>query len=224
MDFRPVAVIFDMDGLLLDSEPVWHEAEREMARLWDADWTEEDARSCTGRGIPGTAARIAEVARRPFDPEVHPRLLVDTFLARADKVVPKPGARSIVRRLRGLGVPLGLGSSSPLRVVATLLGAQGLDGEFSAIVTADDVALAEVKPEPHIFLRCAERLGVVTEGCVVIEDSFAGVTAAKRAGMRVIAVPDPASSNSAPIRDVADIVLQDLDSVGGLLAEWLSRR
>jgi HAD superfamily hydrolase (TIGR01509 family) len=222
MDFTPVAVIFDMDGLLLDSEPVWHEAERELARLWGAEWTEEDARACTGRGIPGTAARLAEVARRPFDAEAHPRLLVDTFLARADKVGPKPGARAIVRRLRALDVPLGLGSSSPLRVVATLLGAQGLDGEFSAIVTADDVE--HVKPEPHIFLRCAELLGVVAASCVVIEDSFAGVTAAKRAGMRVIAVPDTASSNTKHLHEAADIVAQDLDSASGLLAEWLSRR
>jgi HAD superfamily hydrolase (TIGR01509 family) len=205
------AVIFDMDGLLLDSEPTWHAAERAMARASGVVWTEEDAAACHGRGIPETARRIAAAAGRPFDPELHPRMLVDAFLAAATAIEPKRGARALVAARGARGVPIAGGSSSPRRVVERLLEATGFASSFPVVVSGDDVA--RLKPEPDIFLRCAERLGVAPARCAVLEDSLAGVAAAKRAGMFAIAVPELGAYLAA-----ADRVAIDLEAVVDQLA------
>lgn len=208
MKFQPLAVIFDMDGLLLDSEPVWHEAEAGLARAWGALWTEEDAAGCTGKGIPETARRLAAAANRPFDPGADPDTLVDQFLGLADRVRPKRGARELVAALVAASVPLALGSSSPRRVIERMLGAAGLRRAFPIVVSADDVA--RVKPEPDIFLGCARGLGVAPADCLVLEDSLAGVTAGKRAGMRVFAVPE---LQAPAFVGLADAVFADLVDV-----------
>ncbi len=212
------AVVFDMDGLLADSEPVWHQAEHDLAARWGAKWTHADAVAGTGKGIPNTAERIAHAAGRPFSPKDDIAALVDAFLARAASVRPKPGAREIVLRLATRRVPIGLGSSSPLRVVSTVMRAIGLEGAFDAVVTSDDVA--NVKPAPDIFLVCAARLGVETSACVVLEDSGAGVEAGKRAGMCVCAVPE-AIEDAPPI---ADHVVRSLDEAWPILLALLDER
>ena len=211
------AVIFDMDGLLVDSEPIWHQAEREVARAWGAKWTEADARACTGKGIPNTAQRLAEAAGVAFEPR-HTEYLIDTFLGRAERVSAKPGAKEIVSQLRRLGVPLGLGSSSPRRVVDQVTRGAGFAGAFAAMVTADDVA--HVKPAPDIFLACAEQLGVPREQCVVLEDSATGIRAARAARMYAIAVPEGAPDEVAPI---ADLVVETLEDAYTTILALLSR-
>jgi mannitol-1-/sugar-/sorbitol-6-/2-deoxyglucose-6-phosphatase len=207
------AVIFDMDGLLLDSEPTWHIAEEALARTWGISWSIEDATACHGRGIPETARRMAERAGRAFDREAHVRELVDSFLDFAGTVRPKRGARELVDALRAQGIPIALGSSSTIRIVRRLLDATGFGSSFDAIVTGDDVE--HVKPEPDIFLRAAERLSVEPARCIVLEDSLAGITAAKRAGMIALAVPDLGAYHE------ADHVAVDLVAahaqIGGLL-------
>lgn len=208
-----LAVIFDMDGLLLDSEPIWHEAEAELARSWGARWTEEDATGCTGKGIPETARRLAVAANRPFDPRADPDTLVDRFLGLAHRVQPKRGARELVAALTLAKAPLALGSSSPRRVIERMLGAVSLRDPFSIVVSGDDVA--RVKPEPDIFLGCARGLGVAPGDCLVLEDSLAGVTAGKRAGMRVYAVPEAPAPAFA---ELADAVFEDLVAVQAALA------
>lgn len=197
-----------MDGLLLDSEPVWHQAEAVLAREWGATWTEDDAAGCTGKGIPQTAQKIAAAAGRAFDAAADPDTLVDRFLALADRVRPKLGARELVARLVAADVPLALGSASPRRVIERLLGAAGLLPSFPVIVSADDVT--RVKPEPDIFLGCARGLGVRPADCLVLEDSFAGVTAGRRAGMIVFAVPEAHARAAHPFAQVADAVFDSL--------------
>lgn len=197
-----------MDGLLVDSEPVWHEAEAELARAWGATWSEADAAGCTGKGIPQTAQKIAVAAGRSFDPATDPDALVDRFLALADRVQPKVGARELVARLVAADVPLALGSASPRRVIERLLAAAGLRPPFGVIVSADDVT--RVKPEPDIFLGCARGLGAAPRDCLVLEDSFAGVTAGRRAGMTVFAVPEAHARVAHPFADVADAVFDSL--------------
>jgi len=211
------AVIFDMDGLLVDSEPIWHEAERDVARAWGAKWTDEDARACTGKGIPNTAERLAEAAGVAFETR-HTDYLIETFLRLAERVPAKPGAKELVVQLRRLGVPLGLGSSSPRRVVDQVTQSAGFAGAFAAMVTADDVT--HVKPAPDIFLACAERLGVPREQCVVLEDSATGIRAARAASMYAIAVPEGAPDDVAP---VADLVVETLHDAYGPILALLSR-
>ncbi len=214
------AVLFDcMDGLLADSEPVWHEAERDLAERWGATWTHADAIAGTGKGIPKTAERIAQAAGRPFSPREDAAALVDAFLARASTVRPKPGAIEIVARLSERRVPLALGSSSPLRVVSAVMRAIGLEGAFATIVTSDDVA--NVKPAPDIFLVCAERLGVESAACIVLEDSRAGVEAGQSAGMFVCAVPEGATTE---IASIADRVARSLDEASAIVLALFGER
>lgn len=209
---EPCAVLFDMDGLLLDSEPVWHEAEWALARAWGARWSEADAVSCTGTGIPETARRLAVAAKRPFDPIADPNALISGFLKLTHRIQPKPGARRLVDYLIDTAMPLALGSSSPRHVIEPLLAATGFQSAFPVIVSGSDVQ--HLKPEPDIFLGCAQRLGVSPSDCLVLEDSLAGVEAGKRAGMTVFAVPE---ARAPEIELRADRVLTSLEEVRRLL-------
>lgn len=214
---RPAAVIFDMDGLLLDSEPIWHEAEWALAREWGAHWTDADAAGCTGRGIPETARRLSAAAHRPFDPLADPDKLIGGFLALAHRVQPKPGARALIDYLIAASTPLALGSSSPRRVIDQLLNATDFRAAFPVIVSGSDVA--RLKPEPDIFLGCASALRVDPSHCLVLEDSLAGVEAGKRAGMTVFAVPE---APGAEIDARADRVFSSLHDVQSCLQRELS--
>ncbi|MFO0553213.1 MAG: HAD family phosphatase [Polyangiaceae bacterium] len=185
---RPQAFLFDMDGLLVDSEPVWHRAELAVVARWGGAWTAEDQAYCTGRGIPETARRMAERAGRVFDAARDPAILVDAFLELRDSVALTRGALEAIAFAERVG-KLAVASSSPRRVVEAVLAAHDLLHRFHAVITGDDVA--RVKPEPDIFLLAAERVAADPAACVVLEDSPAGVLAGKRAGMRVVAVPTP---------------------------------
>lgn len=215
---RPAAVIFDMDGLLLDSEPVWHEAEWALARVWGAHWTEADAAGCTGTGIPETARRLSAAANRPFDPLSDLDTLIEGFLALAPRVQAKTGARDLIDYLTQASIPLALGSSSPRRVIDLLLLATDFRAAFSVIVSGSDVA--RLKPEPDIFLDCARALRVQPSNCLVLEDSLAGVEAGKRAGMTVFGVPELPRPE---IDALADQVFADLGEVQSFLRAGISR-
>lgn len=204
-DFAPKAILFDMDGLLVDSEPVWHRAESAVMQAWGAPWTEEHARACTGRGLPETIRLMAEIAGKPLDFERDLEMLVGAFLARAVSVHEKPGARALVEATQRARIASAVASSSPRRVVTKMLTSLELASFFSLLVTGDDVV--KKKPEPDIFLLAAQRLGVAPADCLVIEDSVAGATAGRRAGMMVIAVPDAEGLN---FDGIADGVAKDL--------------
>lgn len=199
------ALLFDLDGLLVDSESVWARAERAIMVSRSSSWSEEDAIGCRGTGIPETARRMAERSGRVFDPARDPEELVETFLSLAPSIALQPGARELVVEGRERRMRLAVASSSPRRVVSTVLRAVGIESYFHDVITGDDVE--RKKPAPDIFLLAAERLGATAEACVVLEDSLPGVLAGKAAGMFVVAVPE---IDREQFEGVADAVVASL--------------
>ena len=211
--FRPAALIFDMDGLLLDSEPLWGRVEAAYARELGVAWTDEHAARCVGTGMRATVGLMAELAGRPLDLDAGIAAIVSAFVDRCGEIPLKRGARELLDAMRGR-LPMAVASSSARRVVEAALAPAGLLPCFDAIVTGDDVE--RPKPEPEIFLLAARRLGVAAERCAVFEDSVAGATAGRAAGMFVVAIPEN-DTNRVRCVALADAVARDLDEARALL-------
>lgn len=199
------AAVFDCDGLLADTEPVWAAAEAELLARHGQVFTEEDAAATVGRApdasIPIYGRRIglsdAEL------PALYDELL-GLFRERSADVRSMPGARELVSALHGR-IPLGVASGSPRIVVAALLHATGLADAFDVVVTAEDVTAH--KPAPDAYLLACERLGVDPFEAIAFEDSGPGVRSAAAAGLFCVAVPTPGADTSA-----ADLVLPTLEA------------
>jgi HAD superfamily hydrolase (TIGR01509 family) len=198
------AVVFDMDGLLLDTETLWHRSEVEMFRRHGAEFTWEDKMAVIGTSFDHTAAYFAKRLGRPAEDgaalvEEMTALMHDEVRRQVDA---RPGARELVERLRAVPVPLGLASNSPRFLVDDALRTAGLSDAFDAIVTSDDVQNA--KPAPDIYLLACERLGVAPVDAMAIEDSGSGVAAAKAAGLYTVAVPQYAETDVSAADRVVD--------------------
>jgi HAD superfamily hydrolase (TIGR01509 family) len=204
------ALLFDMDGLMVDSEPLWFEVERDFARSRGGDWTDELAHACIGKGLANTL-RVMSGLALPIDLARDQAEIIDRFLARTADIAVKPGCRELLQAAKGV-VPLAAASSSARRLVHGVLEGLALAPFFDAIVTGDDVV--NPKPAPDIFLLAAERVRVAASGCVVLEDSLAGATAGHAAGMQVIAVPEHETKG---IELVATRVVANLAEAQGLL-------
>ena len=200
------AVIFDMDGLLLDTETLWHAAETELFRNHGGEFTWDDKIAVIGTSYDFTAEYFADRLGRPRDDG--PALVEEMVALMHERVRravdARPGAVELVAGLRATGVPLGLASNSPRALVDDALRSAALTDAFDVIVTSDDVEHA--KPAPDIYLLACERLGVRPEDALALEDSASGVAAAKAAGLTVIAVPQFAETDvSAADRIVASL-------------------
>ncbi len=204
------AVVFDMDGLLLDTETLWHEAEVELFARHGDEFTWEDKLAVIGtnREITGRyfAQRLGGTPERGLE-------LVDEMIelmhARVKQAVDaRPGAVELVTKLRELpDVRLGLASNSPRHLVDSALASAHLIDAFDAIVTSDDVEHA--KPDPDIYLLACERLGVRPGETLALEDSASGVAAAKAAGLTCIGVPQYAETDVS----AADRVIGSLEEL-----------
>jgi beta-phosphoglucomutase-like phosphatase (HAD superfamily) len=207
------ALLLDMDGLLIDSEPLWFEIERAFCRARGFDWTAEHAAACIGRGLQNTVAVMGQRFGFDVDPARDSAALVGGVIARVGEMRLKPGASELLAGARGR-FALALASSSPRHLVHAIVDRFDLRSELRAIVTGDDVA--RHKPAPDIFLRAAAELGVPPARCAVLEDSLAGVTAGRAAGMTVIAVPEGPWEGRG-FEAVADVCCPDLHRA----AAWL---
>lgn len=206
---RLEAVIFDMDGVLVDSGPAHFESWRVLARERGLEVSDEQLAGQFGRAsrdiiraLFGADLPDDEVARLDARKEA---IFRDLIRGRCPAM---PGALSLVKRLRRAGVPLGLGTSGPPENIDLVLDELGLRDDFAAVVSGMDVRHG--KPEPDVFLLVASRLGVLPGGCVVIEDAPAGIEAAQRAGMGVVAL---ASTHPPESLGPADLVVTSLDEV-----------
>jgi HAD superfamily hydrolase (TIGR01509 family) len=181
-------VIFDLDGVLVDTEPGWRRAETELLRRHGDAYTEADAAASLGAPIDAVVARYA--ARLGVVGADRARLreeLMELAGGEYGASVPlQPGAVELLRSLRGR-VALGVASNTPRELVVRSLDAAELAGYFDVVVTAEDVG--RPKPAPDIYVAACRRLGVEPSEAVAVEDSPPGIEAARRAGLTVVAIP-----------------------------------
>jgi sugar-phosphatase len=214
----PLAVIFDMDGVLIDSEPLWHEAEIAAFAEVGLSLTPEDCLRTTGLRVDEMVGYWCE--RHP-ELSRHRDSLVASILDRLVGLVERrgvmmPGVEAVLDRVRGRGLRMALASSSPYRVIHAVLGALGLD--FEIVHSAEEEERG--KPDPAVYLTTVRKLGVVPEACLAVEDSPNGLLSAKAAGMKCIVVPDPAL-RADPRLAAADALVGSLDAVRPELWESL---
>jgi len=203
------AILFDMDGLLIDSEPLWHEAEIHGFGLAGLRLTPEQCLETTG-------LRVDEVvqfrhAQQPWDApgqDVITEAIVERLVALVHtKGVLKPGVAEALACAQGFGARVALASSSPYVIIDAVLDTFGLRPAFEVIHSAEEEVRG--KPEPDVYLTAARKLGVDPAACMALEDSPNGVLAAKAAGMRCIAVPEPVLRDD-PRLARADVILESL--------------
>ena len=195
------AALFDMDGLLVDTEPLWMETETEVMDRLGTRWTAEDQEALLGGSMERTVGYILAKAARPVPPETVEAWMIDGMLARvrAGRVVIRPGARELVTEVAASGLPYALVTSSQRSFAEAVLDATGLP--FPVTVCGEDVS--ETKPAPDPYLMGAKLLDADPERCVALEDSPNGVASATAAGCRVVAVPSLVPIPPAPGRLVA---------------------
>jgi len=203
------AVVFDLDGVIVDTEPWWHQVRVAWAAARGLAWREADSRACMGRNSREWARIMGERLAVADPPAEIERAIVDALVARyATEAVPVvPGAPEAVVRVAAR-VPVAIASSAHPAVIRAALAATGLRAVFSAIVSSDDVPAG--KPAPDVYLEAARRLAVEPGRCLVVEDSSNGVVAGRAAGMRVALVPNPSVPPGPGAAEMADLVVERL--------------
>ena len=183
------AVVFDLDGVLIDSEPVWEQVRRQLVAERGGHWTADAQRQLMGMSTGEWARYLSEDLGVGLPPETVARLVIERMAARYTERLPlMPGAVEAVRRLAAHW-PLGLASSSPPSLIGTVLDAASLRACFAAVMSTEQVARG--KPAPDIYLAVAGQLGPPPQRCAAVEDSSNGLRSAAAAGLRVIAIPHP---------------------------------
>jgi len=211
------AVVFDLDGLLLDSEQLWDEVREELARERGGRWHERAQRDMMGMSSPEWSRYMHEVIGLPEPPEEISTEVVRRMEERYRERLPLlPGAREAVVRVAAHW-PLGLASSSNRELIDLALEEGNLARFFRAAVSSEEVERG--KPAPDVYLEAARRLGVDPTRAVAVEDSHNGIRSAKTAGMRVVAIPNPHFPPDEEALAQADVVL---DSLAELVPEVIS--
>lgn len=209
------AVLFDMDGLLVDTEPIWLAVEHEVMARLGATWSPKDQAALVGGPIENTVAYMIEVAGTGEPGDVERWLLAGMSAHLASDPVPvKPGAGELLDALAADGVPTALVSSSFRAQVDAVLRIVGRE-RFPVSVAGDEVARR--KPDPEGYLTAARLLGVDPARCVVLEDSANGARAGEAAGCLVVVVPSVAEAGGQQGRVVRE-------SLAGVTPQWLAAR
>jgi HAD superfamily hydrolase (TIGR01509 family) len=192
------AVLFDMDGLLVDTEPLWLETETEVMARLGAPWTPQDQTALLGGSMARTVGYLLAKATRPAPPRTVERWMMEGMLdkVRGGLVQVRPGARELLAAVAAEGLPHGLVTSSQRSFAEAVLASIGM--AFPVTVCAEDVTVT--KPDPEPYLLAAKLLYADPARCVVLEDSPNGVASASAAGCRVIAVPSLVPIPPAPGR------------------------
>jgi len=205
------AVVFDMDGVLLQSEEVWDAVREEYVRDRGGRYDAAVQRAMMGMSSTEWSRYLHDVAGVPDDPEEINAEVVRRMLAAYEEQLPLiPGAVDAVRRVAER-YPLGLASSSNRELIDVALDQSGLAPYFAATVSSEEVAHG--KPAPDVYLEAARRLGVDSHRCAAIEDSHGGIRSAKAAGMRVVAIPNPTYPPDDDALAQADVVLGSLSEL-----------
>lgn len=181
------AVLFDMDGLLVDSEPLWFEVERTIMARMGGTWTRADQEYLLGGSLTHSVGYLRAAAARPAPPEVVARWMVEGMaaLVRERGVPLKPGAAPLLAEIAAAGLPTALVTSSERPIMTAVLETTGVP--FTVTVCGGDVT--RNKPDPEPYRLAARRLGADPRRCVALDDSPTGVASAETAGCAVVAVP-----------------------------------
>jgi HAD superfamily hydrolase (TIGR01509 family) len=202
------AVIFDMDGLLVDSEPVWDKARKGMAEEVGKDWNKADHQAVMGVSTQAWADYMINRLELSLSPQEVQDQIIARMIALYQTGIPYfPGAVEAVQ-LAAQHYPTALASGSHRALIDTVAADAALRDKFQVILSADEVGAG--KPAPDVYLETAKRLGVKPEHCVCLEDSGNGISAGHRAGMKVIAVPDPRFPPAPEKLNLADLILPSL--------------
>ena len=210
------AVIFDLDGVLADSEPWWNQIDAKLLAEYGVSYRGEYHRNVLGvsyrlavefyKNAFHISASVEELMRRRGE------IATDFFANRVDLF---PSAKTTLEQLREMKLPLAVATSSVSASARPLLDRTGIRSLFSVVVTGDEVQ--QGKPHPDIYLRAAKKLGISPEACLVIEDSLAGIAAGKAANMRVAAIPDRRFVDPREYEKEANYVLGSLSEIPALI-------
>jgi mannitol-1-/sugar-/sorbitol-6-/2-deoxyglucose-6-phosphatase len=217
------AVVFDLDGLLIDSEPFWRQAEIEVFASVGLQLTEQDVRQTMGLRIDDAVRHwwVRHPWRGPGPADVERTMTARVAELVTERGSPMPGALEAVATCGRLGLPVAVCSGSYAVVIEAALGRLGLTDDVAVWHSAEWEPLG--KPHPGAYLTTAASLGVDPVACVAVEDSFNGAISAKAARMRVVAVPEPAVAGS-PRWGFCDAVLSGLDGFDEALIRRLEGR
>jgi len=218
-DIHVDAVIFDLDGVLIDSEAVWAEVRREFTLARGGHWSEGTERKMIGMSSPEWARFMHEELGVDLEPEAISAAVADEMTKRYRQRLPLlPGAVDSVRGLADRW-PLGLASSANRPLIDLALEEAGLATQFRVTLSTEEVGRG--KPAPDVYLEAARRLSVAPAHCVGVEDSTNGIRALAGAGMRIVAVPNRDFPPDREVLESADIVISSLDELTPGLIERL---
>ncbi|HEY7854701.1 MAG TPA: HAD family phosphatase [Aquiluna sp.] len=212
----PAAVLWDMDGTLIDSEPYWMESEGALAQSYGGVWTDADAHSIIGKSLYDSSAMLKE--RFGID-DMSVQEVIDKMtnevIANLKKKLPfRPGAIELLVELKRRGIKTALVTMSMRSMAQTVADAIGFDA-FDVIVSGDEVKMGKPHPEP--YLKAAQLLGVDISDCIAFEDSATGMMSAESAGAHTIGVPNliplPARPTNKIISSLTDVDLDDIESL-----------
>lgn len=209
----PTAVLWDMDGTLVNTEPLWMAAETELVHSWGGTWTHEDGLTLVGNPLTTSAAILRDRGVDLSLDEIIDYLSVRVRAGVAAETPWQPGARELLLALAEAGVPQALVTSSYRNLALPFAEVTGV---FATVVAGDDVEHAKPHPEP--YLTAAAHLGVDIADCVIVEDSPSGIGSAVASGGRVLAVevftPIPDLPELSTTRSLADVTVADLARIG----------
>jgi HAD superfamily hydrolase (TIGR01509 family) len=202
------AVLFDLDGVIIDSEPVWEQVRRKVVAEHGGHWAPDAQQRLMGMSTGEWARYLGTVLGVGLPPETIAALVIERMEALYREQVPLlPGAVGAIRRLAAHW-PLGLASSSPPVLIDAVLDAAGLRDSFTAVMSTEQVPRG--KPAPDIYLAVAAQLGRPPGSCAAVEDSTNGLRAADAAGMQVIAIPNARYPPDPSVLRTARLVLTSL--------------
>jgi HAD superfamily hydrolase (TIGR01509 family) len=202
------AVVFDLDGVLVDSEPVWEQVRRQVVAEHGGHWAADAQQRLMGMSTGEWARYLSEDLGVGLPAETVAALVIERMVARYTEHLPlMPGAVGAVRRLAARW-PLGLASSSPPSLIETVLDAAALRSSFVTAMSTEQVSRG--KPAPDIYLAVVRELGRRPERCAAVEDSSNGLRSAAAAGLHVVAIPHPKYPPDPDALEKAGIVLTGL--------------
>ncbi|MCZ7440178.1 HAD family phosphatase [Micromonospora sp. WMMC241] len=205
------AVLFDLDGVIVDSEPVWEEVRRAYVAAHGGTWQPDTQRRLMGMSTGEWAGYLSgELGVDRSAEQVATEVVAEMARRYAERVPLIDGADAVVRGVAARW-PLGLASSSPTRLIAAALDATGLADAFGATLSTEETARG--KPAPDVWLAVAARLGVDPARCVAVEDSSNGVRSAAAAGCRVVAVPHGSYPLDPDAEALAAVLLPSIDAL-----------